>query len=51
MNSTAILHSGIFSYHSLQLNHFTGGGWIALKAVAEERNLNPDFAKLDVRII
>ena len=50
MNSTAILHSGMFSHHRLWGNyHFTGDGERALKAAAEERNSNPDFAKLDVK--
>ena len=50
MNSTAILHSGIFSCHSLWFNNFTDDGERALKAAAEERNSNPDFAKLDIKI-
>ena len=48
MNSTAILHSGMFSHHSLWVNHFTDDGRRALKAAAEERKSNPDFAKLDI---
>ena len=48
MNSTAILHSGMFSHHSLRLNHFTDDGRRALTAAAEERYSNPNFAKLDV---
>ena len=48
MSSTAILHSGMFSHHSLYNNCFTGNGRRALTAAAEERNSNPDFAKLHV---
>ena len=47
--STAMLHSGIFSHHSLYNNRFTDDGQRALKAVVEERNSNPDFTKLDVK--
>ena len=48
MNSTAILHSGMFSHHSLSYNHFTGDGERALRAAAEERNSNPNFAKISI---
>ena len=50
MNSTAILHSGMFSHHSLYDNRFTGDGERALKAAAEERNSNPDFTKLAIDV-
>jgi hypothetical protein len=45
----AILHSGMFSHHSLWFNNFTGDGKRALEAAAEERNSKPNFAKLDVK--
>jgi hypothetical protein len=38
----------MFSHHSLLGNNFTGDGERALEAAAEERNSNPNFAKLDV---
>jgi hypothetical protein len=39
---------GMFSHHSLWNNRFTDDGWRALEAAAEERNSNPNFAKLKV---
>ena len=45
-----MLHSGMFSYHSLWGNKFTDDGMRALRAAAEERNSNPDFIKLDLNV-
>ena len=50
-NDYAIFHSSMFSHYSLWNNHFTDDGQRALQAAVEERNLNPDFAKLDVTFI
>ena len=45
-----MLHSGMFSHHSLDGNKFTNDGKRALRAAAEERNSNPDFTKLDLDV-
>ena len=44
-----MLHSGMFSHHSLYGNKFTDDGMRALRAAAEERKSNPDFVKLGLK--
>ena len=41
-----MLHSGMFSHHSLLFNKFTEDGRRALRAAVEERKSNPDFVQL-----
>ena len=47
-----MLHSSMLSHYSLRVyldsNKFTDNGKRALRAAAEERKSNPDFAKLDL---
>ena len=46
-----MLHSGMFlPTYSLRDNKFTDDGKRALRAAAEERNSNPDFVKLDLKL-
>ena len=46
-----MLHSGMFSHHSLRLgNKFTDDGRRALRAAAGERKSSPDFVELDLDI-
>ena len=41
-----MLHSDMFSHHSLCGNMLTDDGGRALRAAAQERNSNPDFVEL-----
>ena len=43
-----MLHSGMFSHHSLDYNKFTDDGKRALRAAAAERKANPDFVELNL---
>ena len=44
-----MLHSGMFTHHSLWGNKFTEDGKGALRAAAEERKSNPDFVELNLK--